>query len=129
MNPILVQFFKALLISGPLLLGAHLGLNSVVDLVVSTNQLAIIHGLIFGLTALVFLSIGFIFQVDDTKVGFAFLASVILKMFIVIAFFFLYFKNHEDANRKAFILNFFVPYFFYLALEAISVFKELNKRF
>lgn len=129
MTAVLRPLFIPLLISAPLLFGLHLALVLFFGLSANEGHVYLIHGLIFGLTAAVFLGIAAVFALDDTKVGFAFLASVILKMLVVVAFFFLYFKANADINKRAFILHFFMPYFVYLALEAIVVFKQLSKRF
>jgi hypothetical protein len=86
----------------------------------------IIHPFLFLLTIVTILAVKIILKKTKLHVlGYAYLATSLVKMFFVILFLLPYLLN-DLPYRKEFILQFFLVYFIYLAAEVSYLVKGLK---
>lgn len=91
----------------------------------SRNFLFSTHLFIVVITILAYAATAWVHQRSFDRTGFAFLASVFLKM--MAAFAFLYpILREESPTQVDQVLHFFAAYFIYLAFEAVKVSKLLK---
>ncbi|MAX81967.1 MAG: hypothetical protein CL843_17530 [Crocinitomicaceae bacterium] len=94
-----------------------------------TQKLLLETHLFIGMLTLIVLTIlSLLLQKHFNFVGFAFLGSIVVKMMIVSFYFYVKMKVDDPPAEYIFILQFFVAYFAYLAVETVLVFQELSKK-
>jgi hypothetical protein len=109
-----------------IIFGSHYLLLNYVIVKWPVKESLIIHPFLFLLTIVTILAVKIILKKTKLHVlGYAYLATSLVKMFFVILFLLPYLLN-DLPYRKEFILQFFLVYFIYLAAEVSYLVKGLK---
>jgi len=77
------------------------------------------------LTILLLILIEILIHWKPHVLGFAFLATILVKLAASVVFFYPEIQTSKTMGSKT-ILHFFIPYFLFLTLETLQVFRRLN---
>lgn len=117
--------FSVLLFSGAIF-SLHYVINKyLLPQPIEINVILKINFFITLLTFVVLYSLRVIKLKFPDKVGFGYLAFVLIKMIISVIFLFPFLKGKSD-NLKTIVLSFFTIFFIHLFFEAFSVIKSLK---
>lgn len=103
----------------------HFSINEYITINIDNTFLIKIHIFIILLTIVVLNTLKIIKNKFPDKVGFGYLAFVLVKMIISILFLFPYIRQ-KPANLKLIVINFFLIFFIHLFYEAYSTIKKLK---
>ena len=120
-------FFKLLGVSGLLFLIHYYILYSFFETLQTTLQLWLIYCVHFFLVYAVFSIINFRYSKGKEDVFNVFMAGTLLKM-VLIMLFLLPLILSDQKNKIPDVLNFFLPYFIFLAFEVYFISKFLSQK-
>jgi hypothetical protein len=83
-------------------------------------------GFLFLITVLLLGIIEILMKKRAGILGFAFLASILVKLVVSILYLYPEIQLSKETGSKL-ILHFFIPYFVFLTIETVQVYKRLNK--
>lgn len=110
-----------------ILFGLNILINAkILDTLFTTKDIIKIHIFVSLLTIVVINTLSFIQKRFPDKVGFGFLAFVLVKMLLAVIFLMPFIKNNQP-NLKSFIIQFFIVFFSHLFFEVIITLKLLKK--
>lgn len=105
------------------LFAAHFGLNYLLESI-SNADVILIHSILFLLTLGGYLLILMMKKVDETKIGFTFLAVSTIKLLVAVSLILILFKGF--GRPKSIGVHFAGAYFLYIIFLSIKTFLMLN---
>ncbi len=112
--------------AGIVIFGAHYALLSIFPRQLYAPDLLLIHPFMLTITMVAVIGVKIVFKKAKSQVrGFAFLGSSLVKMFLSILFLIPVFKN-DSLFRKEYVLQFFMIYFIYLAIEVYYLVRDFK---
>jgi len=112
--------------AGIVIFGAHYALLSIFPRQLYAPDLLLIHPFMLTITELAVIGVKIVFKKAKSQVrGYAFLGSSLVKMFLSILFLIPVFKN-DSLFRKEYVMQFFMIYFIYLAIEVYYLVRDFK---
>lgn len=120
------KFIRSFLVVFILIFLSHVGFNYLLPKAsIDFTKLLKINIFIFIITAIVIVLTYLVNEKLKEKVGFAYLALVLLKMVASILFLFPVFAE-KTFQTKIYILHFFAIFLIYLAIEVVFILKKIK---
>lgn len=125
-NSLIGFIIKLTVFSLLLFLIHYLVLDSYYSGIALYYSLYFIYILLFSITLVIYTALYYLGKIYKDFVGMGFLVGIFVKMIFVFVLF-LPFIKRKEYNYLADILNFFIPYFLFLAFETVSVVQIIGK--
>lgn len=119
-------FLLRILVFSLIVAGVHYLLARFTNITPEVITVFKIHVFMVAITVLSLALLVMVGKVDHTKIGFTFLALVVLKMMVSFAFLYPYF-NDAAIDTNLLVLNFFAVYFLFLVWEVREVYLLIGK--
>ena len=122
----ITQTLSVLLTIGGLLFAAHYLIQE--ELLESRHRITHVWGIhlfFFGFTFALIAGLVKVGTILPAKVGMAYLASVVLKMFATFLFFLPVLRN-DQIDNKTYFVHFFSVFFPYLIIEVLLALREIR---